>query len=106
MAKLTVAGLPSNDAGRQIIRLHHSHRGGAPRYGIVKLTNNGNGREVRAVVLGHEDDKNIYMPFDIRTALGVDKNGTLDFEVVEVGWTGKLRWWRTIPPCIFRPGLQ
>lgn len=93
MAKLSVKGLPAGDAGRQIVRLNVEHRGGVSRYGVVELKNRANGKLVRVVVLGHDDTTAIFMPYDVRVGLGLDKGGQLDFEMSEVGWLGKLRWY-------------
>lgn len=71
MAKLPVHGLPSGDDGRILIRLNLSYRDSIKRFGIAKITNNRNKKRTFALILGHDDKNKIFMPYDIRTALGV-----------------------------------
>ena len=92
MPNLKVKGLPAGDSGRLLVRLNHAHRQGSARFGIVRVSNNANGKSVRVLMAGHDRDDAIFMPFDIRTALGADKGGALDFSIKKVGWIGKLRW--------------
>ncbi len=106
MTLLPIKALPSNDTGRLIVRLNKSHRGGVPRYGIAQLTNTGNAQSVKVLVLGHDDGTAIFMPYDIREALGVDKGGHLDFTIQKVGWLGKISWLLTTPdPAVHLPAL-
>ncbi len=90
--KLPVKPLPSNDSGRLLVRLNVKYRPDIPRYGIAKLTNVTNGKIERALILGHDDDAAIFMPYDIREALGVDKGAVLDFSIKEVSWFSKVFW--------------
>jgi len=56
------------------------------------------------VLLGHDDENTIYMAFDTRQALGIDKGQRLSFELTELGWLGKLRWYLKTPdPRIYIP---
>lgn len=104
MTKLLVKPLPSNDAGRLLVRLNCKHRAGVPRYGIVKLTNIRDSKSSKVLVLGHEDDSAIFMPYDIRAALGVAKNAELEFSINKVGWLGTLHWLLKTPdPAVHLP---
>ena len=56
------------------------------------------------MLLGHDDDSAIYMAFDTRQALGVEKNEPLNFELKALGWFGKMLWYvRTPDPRIYIP---
>lgn len=102
--KLRVEGLPPGDVGRLLVRLNHVHRRGIARYGIVRLSNNANGKSLHVLLLGHDRDNAIFMPFDIREALDVAKYGELDFSVQRVGWSGKLYWYVSSPdPAVHIP---
>lgn len=104
MTELTVKGLPPGDAGRQLVRLNHKHRAGVARYGIVKLTNHANSNTIHVLVLGHDEDTAIFMPYDIRTKLDVEKEGKLDFEIRSVGLVGKFYWYVSADdPAIYLP---
>jgi hypothetical protein len=104
MAKLLIKKLQSSDAGRQLVRLNSRHRDGIDRYGIAKLTNNSNGKSLLALVLGHNDKTAIYMPFDIRQALGVKEGDELDFSVKKAGFFCKLHWYVKSPdPAVHLP---
>ncbi|WP_338549647.1 hypothetical protein [Roseovarius phycicola] len=104
MPVLPVKRLPANDAGRLLVRLNHSYRESIPRYGIAKLTNVRNGMTTLAVMLGHDDTTAIYMPFDIRKRLGVEKGGRLEFQVTKANVFGKLRWFVCSPdPAVYIP---
>lgn len=104
MPKLPVKGLPSGDGGRLLVRVHDRYKVGIERYDIAKLANTENGKSFLVLVLGHDDDGAIFMPFDIRRALGVDKGGKLDFSIEKVGKCGKLRWYFTTPdPAVHVP---
>lgn len=92
MTKLPVRALPSNDTGRLLVRLNRKYRSGIPRYGIAQLMNAENGKSVRALVLGHDDDTAIFIPYDIREALGADKGANLEFSIQKTGWFGKICW--------------
>jgi hypothetical protein len=61
MTKLTVRALPTNDTGRQLVRLNINHRVGIPRYGLAQLMNFKNAKSVKVLVLGHDDDDAIFM---------------------------------------------
>ena len=104
MVELPVKKLPNADSGRQLVRLNHHHREGITRYGIAKITNKTNGKELRVLMLGHNDRTAIYMPYDIRNALGVDPNEKLSFKLARVGWIGKLQWYLTaVDPAVHIP---
>lgn len=106
MPRLHVEGLPSGDAGRMLVRLHHEHRSGVERFGIARLSNRANGKSLDVLLLGHERADAIFMPFDIRERLGATKAGELDFSIRRVGWIGKLRWYVSSPdPAVHIPGL-
>ncbi len=86
------------------MRLHDSYKDGIARYDIAKLSNTENSKSLLVLVLGHDDDSAIYMPYDIRRALGVDKGGKLDFSIEKVGKFGKLRWYfKTPDPAVHLP---
>lgn len=104
MPTLPVHGLPPGDAGRHLVRLHHSHRSRARRFGVARLVNEGNGKGLYVLLLGHADPEHIFMPFDIRQALGVDKGAPLNFSIRPAGSWGKLRWYLGSPdPAVHLP---
>jgi hypothetical protein len=104
MMKLPVKALPSNDTGRLLVRLNRKYRAGIPRYGIVQLMNSKNAKSVKVLVLGHDDDTAIFMPYDIREALGADKGADLEFTVQKTGWFGKVCWLLGTPdPAVHVP---
>jgi len=105
MTKLPVAALPPGDDGRHLVRLNHKHRGrDIKRYGIAKLSNIDNGKSLIVLMLGHDRDDAIFMPYDIRTALGVTKGGKLDFKVEPGGFFSKLCWYVGSPdPAVHIP---
>jgi len=104
MPVLAVKRLPSTDAGRLIVRLHSSHRNGIRRYGIAKITNSENKLSILALVLGHDDKEAIFMPHDIRTAIGPNKGAQLSFDIAPVGLLGKLNWYVQSPdPAVHLP---
>lgn len=104
MPKLPVEGLPSGDAGRLLVRLNYKHRRGVPRYGVAKLSNNANRKSLDVLLLGHDREDAIFMPYDIRVALGVANSGALDFSVEKVGQLGKVRWYLNSPdPAVHVP---
>jgi hypothetical protein len=104
MTKLPVKALPSNDTGRLLVRLNRKYRAGIPRYGIAKLMNSNNSKSVKVLVLGHEDETAIFMPYDIREALGADKGADLEFTVQKTGWFGKVCWLLKTPdPAVHVP---
>lgn len=104
MPKLQVEGPQSSDTGRWLVRLNIKHRAGVERYGVARLTNRANGRELDALLLGHDRVDTIYMPYDIRERLGVDKGGQLEFSLHKVGLRGLLRWYvRSPDPAVYIP---
>ncbi len=104
MTQLPVRALPANDSGRLLVRLNTACRAGIPRYGIAALTNVQNAKSVDVLVLGHDDASAIFMPYDIRVALGVEKGGSLNFEIIEVGLLGKVGWLLKTPdPAVHVP---
>lgn len=104
MPKLNVKGPQSNEAGRWLVRLNIRHRAGVERYGVARLTNDANGKELDVLLLGHDRDDAIFMPYDIRERLGVEKGGQLEFSVGKVGFWGLLRWYVHTPdPAVYIP---
>lgn len=104
MHELPVKPLPSTDAGRLLVRLNERHREGIPRYGIAKIRNQMNGKTVVALMLGHDNEKAIFMPFDIRTRLGLEKGEKLNFSIAKVSTVGKAIWYLTTPdPSVHLP---
>jgi hypothetical protein len=104
MPILPVDGLSPNDGGRLLVRVNVKYRVGIPRYGIARLTNSSNSKSLNVLVLGHDDAKAIFMPYDIRTELGVERGGQLDFTIKKVGWIGKVCWYlRTPDPAVHVP---
>ena len=104
MPKLQVEGPQSSDAGRWLVRLKIKHRAGVERYGVARLTNHANGRELDVLLLGHDRVDTIFMPYDIRERLGVDKGGQLEFSLRKVGPLGLLRWYvRSPDPAVYIP---
>lgn len=104
MPSLPVKGLPSADSGRLIVRLNHKHRSGVERYGIARITNETSWKSVNVLLLGHDDAGAIFMPYDIRTALKVDKSEELNFSITKLGRFGKLCWYlNSIDPAVHVP---
>lgn len=104
MPTLAVASLPAGDAGRLLVRLNIAHRGGVPRYGIAKLTNLTTGVGRCVLVLGHDDPTKIFMPYDIRSALGIERDDQFTFSVAPVRMWGKLAWYAgSIDPAVSIP---
>lgn len=104
MTKLPVRPLPSNDAGRLLVRLNTKYRTGISRYGIARVTNIQEAKSVNVLVLGHDDDGAIFMPYDIRVALGVAKCAELEFSIEKVRWLGKIHWLLNCPdPAVHIP---
>lgn len=105
MPQLDVKGLDRSEWGGSIVRLHHSHRSGIGRYGVARIINTADrSRSFDAVLLGHDDETAIYMAFDARQSVGIDKGQRLSFDLKELGWFGKLRWYLKTPdPRIYIP---
>jgi len=104
MPKLNVEGLPPGDSGRLLVRLNHTHRSGIARYGIARIVNNANGKSLNVLLLGHDRSDAIFMPYDIRKALDVAKDGELEFSINKVGWPRRLSWYvGSIDPAVHIP---
>lgn len=104
MPKLSVEGPQASESGRWLVRLNIRHRAGVERYGVARLTNNANSRGLDVLLLGHDRDDAIFMPYDIRERLGVAKGGELDFSLRKVGIWGLLRWYvRSPDPAVSIP---
>ena len=104
MPKLHVEGPQASEAGRWLVRLNIKHRAGVERYGGARLTNNANGKALDALLLGHDRDDAIFMPYDIRERLGITKGGELDFSLRKIGLWGSLRWYvRSPDPAVSIP---
>jgi hypothetical protein len=104
ISTLPVKRLSPNDNGRLLVRLNIKYRPGIPRYGIVQLTNSKNAKSVKILILGHDDETAIFMPYDIREALGADKGGNLEFSIQKVRWFGKVSWFlMTRDPAVHIP---
>jgi hypothetical protein len=66
--------------------------------------NSKNAKSVKVLVLGHDDEDAIFMPNDIRDALGVRKGGNLEFSIQKVGSFGNICWLlRTPDPAVHVP---
>lgn len=104
MPKLRVEGPQASEVGRLLVRLNIRHRAGVERYGVARLTNNANSSGLDVLLLGHDRDDAIFMPYDIRERLGVAKGGELDFSLRKVGLWGLLRWYvRSPDPAVSIP---
>ncbi|NNM76493.1 hypothetical protein HJG53_06200 [Sphingomonas sp. ID1715] len=104
MPKLHVEGPQANEAGRWLVRLNIKHRAGVERYGVARLTNQANGKALDVLLLGHDRDDAIFMPYDIRERLRVAKGGELEFSLRKVGLWGLLRWYvRSPDPAVSIP---
>lgn len=104
MPKLSVEGPQASEAGRFLVRLNIRHRAGIERYGVARLTNNANRKGLDVLLLGHDRDDAIFMPYDIRELLGIAKGGELDFSLRKVGLWGLLRWYvRSPDPAVSIP---
>ncbi|WP_276651735.1 hypothetical protein [Thalassospira lucentensis] len=102
--KLQIKGIERHEWGISRVRLHISHRNGADRYDVAKITNKLNSCSTLVILLGHNDDKSIFMDFDVREDLKIDKDEELDFSVQKVSWPGKLQWYlQTKDPMIHIP---
>jgi len=106
MPILLVKKLPNGDNGRLLVRLNCKHRDGVKRYGIAKIINNANKKSQIVLILGHDNKTSIFMPYDIRTALGVSKPGEkLEFSIKKSWWGGRLYWYVSSPdPAVSRGG--
>lgn len=70
----------------------------------MQLTNLENDKSVKVLVLGHDDDAAIFMPYDFRKALGADKGANLEFAVQKTGWFAKVCWILETPdPAVHVP---
>lgn len=104
MPQLTVKGLPDGDNGRALVRLNHKHRDGIERYGIARMTNLANQKSLIVLVLGHDAEDAVFMPYDIRTMLDVSKGGNLNFSIRRVRFLGRLLWYINSPdPAVHIP---
>jgi hypothetical protein len=105
VVELVVKGLDKREWGSSIVRLHYSYRDGIGRYGVARITNSATpSNHSDAVLLGYDDDKSIYMAYDTRKALGVKKGQKLDFELKELGWLEKVKWYLNTPdPRVYVP---
>ena len=66
--------------------------------------NSKNSKSATVLVLGHDDESAIFMPYDIRESLGVNKGGNLEFSVRKIRWYGKICWLlRTPDPAVHVP---
>ncbi|WP_336977398.1 hypothetical protein [Altererythrobacter fulvus] len=84
--------------------MNHTYRSGIARYGIARIANNANGKSLNVLLLGHDRSDAIFMPFDLREALGVAKGDELDFSISKVGLGGKMGWYvGSIDPAIHIP---
>lgn len=102
---LPVRKLPTGDNGRLLVRLNIKYRSEINRYGIAKITNNEQKSLSKTVlVLGHDDDEAIFMPYDIRAALKVNKGEKLNFSIEKVGIWEKISWYVSSPdPAVYIP---
>lgn len=99
MPNLKVKRLPTTDVGRLLVRLNISHR-----YGVAKIEKLENNQCILALVLGHVKKNAIFMPFDIRTALGVQKEDKLSFSIEQAHYSNKLLWYLRSPdPAVHIP---
>ena len=107
MPKLPVEGLPPGDSGRLLVRLNTKYRQDVGRYQIARLTNNDSDKKLNVLILGHDREDAIFMPYDIRTALGIAKKGEkIEFSIQKVGWIGMLRWYCCSPdPAVKIPAF-
>lgn len=104
MPRLEVKGLPQRDSGRLLVRLNHRHRDGVKRYGLARLTNNETHKSMVVLMLGHDEDSHIFMPYDIRTALLPSNSTVLDFSIKRVGIWGHIVWYvRSPDPAVYIP---
>jgi len=87
------------DFGREVARMHWSHRSFATRYDIVRVIYNGN--KVLVPILGLAGDENIgiaRLGYDLRTRLGLPKeaigSGTeYNLTIEQTGLWGQLYWY-------------
>lgn len=101
-AGLQVATLPKGDNGRHLIRLNYKHRGNIKRYGIGRITINNHSEIV--LFLGHDDEKNIYIPFDIRNDFDIELGNIIDIQINNVCKFNRLQWYlKTKDPAIYIP---
>lgn len=102
MTKLKVCRLPRDDNGRHLIRLNHKYREAIQRYGIAKITIKG--RSEKVLILGHDEEDNIYIPLDIRNDFKVYVGEDINIKLSKVGVVGKLQWYlKAKDPAIYIP---
>ena len=99
-----------NDLGREIARMHWSHRRFATRYDILRITHNG--KKIFVPVLGLDGDKNVHIArlgYDLRDRLGLpnDVVGTEEkfgLTIEQTGLWGSLYWYlNTRDPAVKVP---
>jgi hypothetical protein len=89
----------ARDRGREVARMHWSHRPFATRYDVVRVTYNGN--QIFVPILGLDGEKNIgiaRLGYDLRTRLALPKdavgsNRKFDITIEQTGLWGQLYWY-------------
>lgn len=99
---LTVAKAQIEDAARNIVRLNNLKDYGARRFDIFKISNGGN--FIRAVVLPHNKQGEIWLSMEARHELKVDVGQSVHFEIIRQNWFQRV-WWYSLArdPAIHVP---
>lgn len=88
-----------SDFGREIARMHWSHRSFATRYDVVRVTYNGN--QVFVPILGLDGDENVgiaRLGYDLRIRLGLPKDAIgsdarFSLTIEQTALWGQLYWY-------------
>lgn len=98
-SNFTIEKALGRDSGREVARMHWSHRPFATRYDVVRMSCNGN--QIFVPILGLDGDENIgvaRLGYDLRTRLGLPKdvigsNRKFDIAIEQTGLWGQLYWY-------------
>lgn len=92
MTKFIVQKAPEEDIGRDRIRIHYSHRNGAKRFAIMRVTSPRHSAIL--CVLGLDKDQSVVqMDIDLRAAFEVEPDQEIELTLERAGWFGKIRWY-------------
>lgn len=101
---LEVKGLGKHEWGISRARLNIKNRNGVNRYEVAKLTNLNNNKSTLVLLLGHDDETGIYLDFDTREELGLEKGEKVQISATKVRLFSKLLWYlKTKDPMIHIP---
>ncbi|MCK7613814.1 hypothetical protein [Roseibium sediminicola] len=98
------------DFGREVARMHWSHRPFASRYDIVRISHAD--KQILVPILGLDGENNIgiaKLGYDLRSRLGISKTDLSNDRKIQltidlVGWWGQLYWYlNTKEPAVKVP---